>query len=509
MAVSLSLPPAHTVCISSPCPPIAMIGFKRPSNVVVALHLIASLSDTVTAMRLESLERRAAQTNAVCSTEYAWADNGKHNSPCLVAAQALAPCNGGSWTVPALTAPNQAYTNPGVTPPTNSTPSPANPCSCSWTVYNLLSACSDCQGLPQAVRVWADYSHLCGSNLDTTKYYPEGYLPNDVTIPVWATTDPTTWNDRTYNAIQAKQTAQQNLPDVQGNPPVVEKKKSSAGPIAGGVVGGVVALAIAAGIAYYMLRRHREAARGTASVYTEKTHNRGPSDATMTSLGYTSMSSPSPGPGPSHIAPTIHTHATSIHSFSAFGSPQRNTNYTASPSPPPHTQIASSSNPEDVVIPFTLQHQRGDSGQSMDRKSPNGPARPIYDSPNAPPSRAADALFTTPERPRVNPPAYSPHDTPTPSGSSQPARPPHHRGDSDADLSYASYSNHGHGLQASIADNSASDIFTTGPGDAFSAVGGTTLTRSGSAAQTTYTSPASYPRDVKRRPTEDDSNPTM
>lgn len=69
---------------------------KKASSVVVALQIIASLSVNVNAMHLESLERRAAQTNAICSTDFAWADTSKKKSPCQVAAETMAPCNGGS-----------------------------------------------------------------------------------------------------------------------------------------------------------------------------------------------------------------------------------------------------------------------------------------------------------------------------------------------------------------------------------------------------------------------------
>lgn len=340
----------------------------------------------------------------------------------------------------------------------------------------------------------------------------------------------TQWADRRYSSAQARAIAQQGghvasplwiqiaeldlpgRPDV-GEAQLTKPKKSSVGAIVGGVIGGLAAIGLAAGIAYYMLRKHRQEVSKGHLVEKQYRHNRGPSDATMTSLGYTNTTSPSPGPGPSHAnAPTIRTHTTSLNNFSVFGSPNNNTLYTTSPSPPPVTQPVPLLNPEDFIAPFSLQqHQLTNSSTSLsarDRKHPNGPIT-IYDSPNAPPTMSGDALFETPsERTRVNPPAYSPHpgsSNASGSGSQQPllARPRtlHAANASDGDLSYASYNTSGLNQANDAARSSASDIYTSAPLDAQSAFGGTVQ-------QTTYTSPSSYPRDVKRRPTEDSINPS-
>ena len=69
------------------------------SIVVQVLRVLTALSAVASgmALKLEHLERRAAQTTAVCSVDYAWADTVQGNkSPCFVAAELLAPCNGGS-----------------------------------------------------------------------------------------------------------------------------------------------------------------------------------------------------------------------------------------------------------------------------------------------------------------------------------------------------------------------------------------------------------------------------
>lgn len=170
-----------------------MICVPRPSSVFIALQIIASLSNVVTAMRLEGLERRAPQTNAICSAEYAWADNSKKRSPCMMAAEVLAPCNGGSecgpsavhsfpiltifpflqvgryrlwllqishtriqgWMGPSPTLAHGEFT--AIVSENSDLPSLPS----SWLAYNLISACSDCQGNPQSVKMYVPYQHLC------------------------------------------------------------------------------------------------------------------------------------------------------------------------------------------------------------------------------------------------------------------------------------------------------------------------------------------------------------
>jgi hypothetical protein len=264
----------------------------------------------------------------------------------------------------------------------------------------------------------------------------------------------------------------------------------------GGVVGALLALAVAAGVAYYLFRRHNQQGKPAASTIDNDPnapgHNRNLSGTTMSSVGYTTLAS-SPSPGPAH---TVRTHVTSQHPFSVIGSPTYTTFTT--PSPPPAMQSVVNANPEDVIVPFSLQHQRMESLSSRDRKRPGGPI-PVYDHPNAPPNRADDVFLATPERARVNPPAYTPTDnSPAGSSSGRPVqRRQHTANNSDADLSYASFNASGqinqHLMAGYSGDNSASSIITT-PMDAASGIGG----------QTTYSqTQSSYPRDVKRRPTEE------
>ncbi|KAJ2933233.1 hypothetical protein H1R20_g3830, partial [Candolleomyces eurysporus] len=278
---------------------------KTGSVAVQVLRMAAVLSAATSgmSMSLASHQRRAAQTNAVCAAEYAWADTLEGaKSPCQVAAELLAPCNGGNWVVPALNDPAQAYTNPNATT--------ANPCSCSWAVYNLLSACSDCQGMKQAIRIWSDYKTGCpGAYLGNTTHYPIEFLPNEATVPFWATTDPSKWLSSQFNAAQARPIAEERHADVKASP---QRRNTPVGAIAGGVVGGLVLLLACAGVAYHLLQKRKKKVE-TAPTQTTN------SDPNMTSrgrpelmiippIGYTTLRSDSGCGGPPPITRT--------HSFS-------------------------------------------------------------------------------------------------------------------------------------------------------------------------------------------------
>ncbi|KAF8144666.1 hypothetical protein K438DRAFT_575833 [Mycena galopus ATCC 62051] len=122
---------------------------------------------------------RLEQTQAKCSTDYDWASNSLGLSPCLLSAFVWGSCFTGSeqhqtwcpasiaiaylvvdWDVPQLQL-SQSYTNPNATT--------ANLCSCSWAAYNLLSACTACQGFTSAVEDWAAYEQSCGDFLTDTQ----------------------------------------------------------------------------------------------------------------------------------------------------------------------------------------------------------------------------------------------------------------------------------------------------------------------------------------------------
>ena len=131
-------------------------------------------------MRLES---RAAQTSAICSSDFTWAENSKQASPCQQAASVDALCNNGSesrflinlypkfmfradWLIGALNSTVQ-YTNPSGPVASVCTWYVTliverkyflNEIGSSWASYNLISACIACQGFPEQTPAYVDFT---------------------------------------------------------------------------------------------------------------------------------------------------------------------------------------------------------------------------------------------------------------------------------------------------------------------------------------------------------------
>ncbi|OAX34854.1 hypothetical protein K503DRAFT_774100 [Rhizopogon vinicolor AM-OR11-026] len=82
---------------------------------------------------------RGISSSASCTTDnvYEWMNDAQGYSPCLTVAYVEAPCAGNSYIQPSLMV-NYSYSLP------NSTT--ANECYCSWSSYNLMMACTLCQG---------------------------------------------------------------------------------------------------------------------------------------------------------------------------------------------------------------------------------------------------------------------------------------------------------------------------------------------------------------------------
>ncbi|KAF8887837.1 hypothetical protein BD779DRAFT_1470607 [Infundibulicybe gibba] len=339
---------------------------------------------------LERLDVRAAgQTTAQCSSDFSWTDNSAGLSPCLLAATSLGACVTNVWTVPALVKPDDQYTQPNATT--------HNVCSCSWMVYNLLSACTACQ-----------------AHSTIFPYYPANItLPGNTLVPFWATTDPFKWPNAQFDAKMAQSIANQAHADVSPNEQRTTKKKSSVGPIVGGVVGGVVGLAILVGLVIvFRIRQRRHPPNNEAQPTRPQQppiHARSMSDLSQKSygIGYARLGPQTP---PAHpmmgqipLSPTTqHTHSSSVHSLSYFPG----TTMTSSPSPPPvrHMSPSPNMNQEDIVTPFMLRPTTPDRPLT-DRKG-DGSTFPVYEEPTLPPT-AVQAEGSS--RPRFNPPAYSPY----------------------------------------------------------------------------------------------------
>ncbi|KAJ7206968.1 hypothetical protein B0H12DRAFT_1243214 [Mycena haematopus] len=385
----------------------------------------------VLVLAVQSLDLRSEQTQAQCSSDYDWASNSLGLTPCLLTARI------GMW--PQLSQ-GQSYTNP------NSTT--ANLCTCSWAAYNLISACTACQGFDSAVENWAAYDQSCGGFLTSTYFPANVTLPKGTAIPFWAGTDPTTWNDGRFNTAQAQLLAEENKPDyVQGQSnPVAKKSKPPVGAIVGGVIGGVAVLIIG-GIAFWLMRKRNQK-------HPEEGDLSGKSI-----LGHPPMSVVnSQRPGTIYTtAGTMHTHNASVHSLS-YGSGYSSPVRPMSPPSPPQT-----GHREDHIEPFTLRPTSPPASMSIARKT-SGTTLRSTETPAAVVVHERYAQETS-ERARLNPPPYSPSASVSPASSPEPTDftpqsssfTPGHRTrrekvSVDTQTSYDSGTSHGGGESVSAID---------------------------------------------------------
>ncbi|KDQ16616.1 hypothetical protein BOTBODRAFT_64589 [Botryobasidium botryosum FD-172 SS1] len=185
-----------------------------------------------------------ASTNVTCFPGSNWMINSMGQIPCLVVAYLSADCAGTSWMVAALTdSLTQSYTFP--------TPDTATKCRCNTVAYNLISACTVCQG--HAASPWSEWSQNCPAQITTVGSYPLP-VPSQTAIPGWAYWDPTP--SGTFDALAAHSFT-----------PLASQSshsKSHVGAIVGGVVGGIAGLALVAGFLWWLFRR-RNAKRAAAN----------------------------------------------------------------------------------------------------------------------------------------------------------------------------------------------------------------------------------------------------
>ncbi|KAG8690187.1 hypothetical protein FRC09_012096 [Ceratobasidium sp. 395] len=134
------------------------------------------------------LVQAQATSNVTTCPGNPWMLNSKSQTPCLASAYLSAQCNDGQWNVPGIgtEGPYQHPTGDG-----------ANLCR-----YNLLSACSICQGGPAGN--WANWISNCTAGNITVGRYPLP-LPAGMAIPSWAYMDFTTRD--LFDATAAQQYA--------------------------------------------------------------------------------------------------------------------------------------------------------------------------------------------------------------------------------------------------------------------------------------------------------------
>ncbi|KAJ6613952.1 hypothetical protein B0H10DRAFT_2221802 [Mycena sp. CBHHK59/15] len=410
LAFGLSfLPPLKTASRRSLFVPSLVLGFHDRRSISWSLGLIWFF--VIPAIAAGSLDRRVAQTEAQCSSDFNWAQNSIGLSPCLLTAFVWGTCFSGSWNVQQLPA-GTKYDNP------NGTTGTANLCTCSWAAYNLISACTACQGLDASVQNWAGYTQDCGGFLSDT-YFPSTISLPGTAIPFWAGTDPRIWNDAHFDVSQAQALAKEGKPDlVQGQNSASNKNKAPIGPIVGGVIGGLAVLAIGGIVAFILIRRDRKRQRsagetGSIRPYFNRPtiHARSMSDLSSKSiLVPRSMSAVSHTGRPTTVytTGTMRTQTGSVHSLSCVSG------YTSvhqmSPGP-----SATQMNREDVIEPFMLRPTSPPA--SMARKGSEPAMHAAYTSTdNSSPAQMPAALVQdragTPDGSPVPVPAASPEPVP-------------------------------------------------------------------------------------------------
>ncbi|KAK2459786.1 hypothetical protein APHAL10511_008218 [Amanita phalloides] len=342
---------------------------------------------------------RSVITQAVCSSQYSWMSNSDGQSPCLVAAQLSGACATGNWDVPAL--PSGLH----YTPPNSTT---ANYCTCSWAVYNLLGACTACQGVDN-INEWSPYIADCGNNVTNT-YFPVDKVipPNNTLLPYWASTNPMTWSNGRFNVAQAQSIQSKDDSNINlSNPSANHKSKSLAGPIIGGVIGGIGAIIVAIFFFFFIRRKQRgkkykvrklldppldAGPNGHGRSLSDLLSRKGTIPMTIADNGY--LTSPGSN-GQTNFDRSV------PYDLSLIGGMPQNT-----PSPPPLPsrtslqpgETSAAEGPENVIVPFTLTSIAA----PTDRKRPDGGIYPIYEEPTAVPSHQTAA-----SRRRLNPPTYT------------------------------------------------------------------------------------------------------
>ncbi|CAK5264122.1 unnamed protein product [Mycena citricolor] len=364
------------------------------AGVLISIAHLAAGSPTPDA----PLNKRTAQSTALClSPTYDWMSSSHKLSPCLLSSVILGTCFTGNWNVPSL-GPGQGYTAPNATT--------ANLCTCSWTAYNLLSACTACQGFDSAIDNWAAYDASCGGLVSDT-YYPQNVtLPAGTVIPSWAGVDPTTWNNGRFDTAQAQALHDKNNPDlVPGSGQVpVSGSKVPTGAIAGGVVGGVVVLLLGAYVAYRLWAKRQATVRrnsGPRPLYRARSlsadsNKWGARLVSSSSFGVSGPTRPS-----TMYTPTArHTQLGSITSVSYMSETSPSPPRTLSPlpvalhtmTPFPHT-----------AVPPPISRKTSESTLSTTQRPVSVPSSPP---PPAIPEVPEDGGYFD-RRERINPPAYS------------------------------------------------------------------------------------------------------
>ncbi|KAI5117412.1 hypothetical protein M0805_005472 [Coniferiporia weirii] len=209
--------------------------------------------------------RSRADQIIACNSSSTWMDNENGESPCTVAYFLMLQCTSSAdFMIYPLNMSSTTYDNPLG----NTT------CTCNTVLYNLMSACSVCQGGDlTSFEAWTD---TCAN---ITNDYPYEAVASSYKIPKWAYVDVTTTGSFDLAAVE--------------NAAGINKHGWSAVQIAVPITIGVVITLIAA-VAFYFYRR-RLKQRYTQLVETAIPHHRHQHSVSSSSLGFFGGGSSSSG----------------------------------------------------------------------------------------------------------------------------------------------------------------------------------------------------------------------
>ncbi|KAG1741802.1 uncharacterized protein EDB91DRAFT_315601 [Suillus paluster] len=127
------------------------------------VSVILCISTVLAAVQVHPVAR-AVSSSATCIDTFSWMNDAQDYSPCLTVAYVEAACIGNDYIQPVLQN-NYSYSLP------NS--SSESPCYCSWSSYNLMMACTLCQGsnFTNSVWTWPTWASGCTANSSWTQEF--------------------------------------------------------------------------------------------------------------------------------------------------------------------------------------------------------------------------------------------------------------------------------------------------------------------------------------------------
>ncbi|KAG2036164.1 hypothetical protein BDR03DRAFT_960345 [Suillus americanus] len=132
------------------------------SGFYLVVSVILGVSTTMAVQALHPVKRNIVSP-ANCTSEYSWMNDGQGDSACLTVAYVEGACSENNYDQPVLIN-GYSYSLP------NS--STANPCYCSWSSYNLMMACTLCQGNANtSIWEWAQWASGCTTNSSWTQEF--------------------------------------------------------------------------------------------------------------------------------------------------------------------------------------------------------------------------------------------------------------------------------------------------------------------------------------------------